>query len=213
MGLTTKTLGELLDYMDSDSERLKLPEIQREFVWNKQNIKLLFDSLYRELPIGQMLVWKPTETSPKSVGFSGKSNRVHPSKVDQFYGYLLDGQQRLTAISRIRDADDKYPLLINLYPEKEKDDELFFWDRVRGYNNPWYVRVSEVLRTDFSIVGYIEILSKDDEFKEQHGESVRKTLTAVQGILKYVVSVVEFEKDNYYYNARFSHKIGDSLCG
>lgn len=64
MGLTTKTLGELLDYMDSDSERLKLPEIQREFVWNKQNIKLLFDSLYRELPIGQMLVWKPTETSP-----------------------------------------------------------------------------------------------------------------------------------------------------
>ncbi len=114
MGLTTKTLGELLDYMDS--ERLKLPEIQREFVWKRQSIKLLFDSLYRELPIGQMLVWKPKEVAPKSKGFSGKSNRRDPTKIDQFYGYLLDGQQRLTAISRIKDADDEYPLMINLYP-------------------------------------------------------------------------------------------------
>ena len=106
MGLTTKTLGELVDYIDS--ERLKLPEIQRDFVWTKLNIKMLFDSLYRGLPIGQMLVWKPIQKIPKPKGFHGSKNRRDPAQIEQFYGYLLDGQQRLTAISRIRDADDDY---------------------------------------------------------------------------------------------------------
>ena len=195
MGLTTKTLGELLDYMDS--ERLKLPEIQREFVWKRQSIKLLFDSLYRELPIGQLLVWKPRETTPKFRGFAKKSNRRNPTKIDQFYGYLLDGQQRLTAISRIRDADDDYPLLVNLSPEKEDGDETFVWGGGRRYNNPWYLRVSDVLSSDFDIIRHLEILSADAEFRSRHAEPVRKMLTRLQSILKYDISIIEFESDDH----------------
>jgi uncharacterized protein with ParB-like and HNH nuclease domain len=139
MGLTNKTLGELLEYMNS--ERLKLPEIQREFVWTRKSIKLLFDSLYRGLPIGQMLVWKPKEVIPISKGFSGKLNKHHPSKIDHFYGYLLDGQQRLTAISRVLDDDDDYPLMMNCFPEKGEWEETFFWSRGQTNNNSWHLQV------------------------------------------------------------------------
>ena len=195
MGLTTKTLGELLDYMDS--ERLKLPEIQREFVWKRQSIQLLFDSLYKGLPIGQMLVWKPKETAPRSRGFAGKSNRRHPTRIDQFYGYLLDGQQRLTAISRIKDADDDYPLMIDLYPDGNKGDSVFFWGgNLRAYS-PWYLRVSDALWPDFNIVGYLEILAKDEDFIPVHAEPVRKMLTRLQEILKYDISIIEFESDDH----------------
>ena len=195
MGLTTKTLGELLDYIDS--ERLKLPEIQREFVWKRQSIQLLFDSLYRGLPIGQMLVWKPKEKSPKSRGFSGKSNRHHPNKIDQFYGYLLDGQQRLTAIARIKDGDDDYPLMMDLYPDGSNHDNVFFWGTPQSSSYPWNLRVSDALWSDFNIVGYIENLSKDEDFRPEHAESVRKMLTRLQDILKYDISIIEFESDEH----------------
>jgi hypothetical protein len=193
MGLTTKTLGELLDYIDS--ERLKLPEIQREFVWKRQNIKLLFDSLYRGLPIGQMLVWKPKETSPTTRPFHRKSNRRHPTRIDQFYGYLLDGQQRLTAISRIKDGDDDYPLMIDLYPDEE-DHDVFFWGGNKTYG-PWHLRVSDVLWPDFNILAHIEVLSQEEDFEPHHAEFVRKKLTRLQDILKYVISIIEFESDDH----------------
>jgi hypothetical protein len=195
MGLTNKTLGELLDYMDS--ERLKLPEIQREFVWNKKSIKLLFDSLYRGLPIGQMLVWKPKEVTPISKGFAGKSNKHDPSRIDQFYGYLLDGQQRLTAISRIRDADDDYPLMINCFPEKEDWEETFFWSRGQSDTNPWHLQVSDVLSSDFNIVRHLNVLGKNREYKPHHAEPFRKMLTRLQDILNYDISIIEFESDDY----------------
>jgi hypothetical protein len=196
MGLTTKTLGELLEYMDT--ERLQLPEIQREFIWRRQSIKLLFDSLFRELPIGQMLVWKPRETTPKSRGFYKKPHRRNPAKIDQFYGYLLDGQQRLTAISRIREADDDYPLMIDLHPEREEgDDETFFWGGRYTDTNPWFLRVSDVLASDFNVVKHIEALRKDEEFKDRHAEPVRKMLAKLQGILNYDISVIEFESDSH----------------
>ena len=55
MGIANKKLKDLLNRFDA--AELVLPEIQRDFVWGKNNVLLLFDSLYRGLPIGSMLVW------------------------------------------------------------------------------------------------------------------------------------------------------------
>lgn len=195
MGLTTKTLGELLDYVDS--ERLKLPEIQREFVWTRQNIKLLFDSLYRDMPIGQMLVWKPNQSIPKARGFSRKPNRRDPSKIDLFYGFLLDGQQRLTAISRIRDSDEEYPLMVDLAAALDEKEDIFFWGTRREFNNPWCVMVSDVISPNFNISGYLNALRDEEDFMPQDEEPIRKMLTKLQGVLNYHISIIEFESDDY----------------
>src|SRR5881628_1405594 len=89
------SLSKLLERIDN--QQLLLPEIQRDFIWQKRSVKLLFDSLFRGLPIGQMLVWKARRMITGK-HFHRRKLRVG-SLLDNFYGYLLDGQQRLTALS------------------------------------------------------------------------------------------------------------------
>ena len=36
----------------------RIPRFQREFVWNKSKVVELFDSIYREYPIGSFFLWK-----------------------------------------------------------------------------------------------------------------------------------------------------------
>src|SRR5438552_14716894 len=95
----SKRLRDLLQHIDAD--QLVLPEIQREFVWTRKAVKLLFDSLYRSLPIGHMLVWKAA-TAVNTRDWARRRVR-RGMLLANFYGYLLDGQQRLTAIGRVRD--------------------------------------------------------------------------------------------------------------
>ncbi len=195
MGPTTKTLGDLLDYLDQ--EQLQLPEIQREFVWSKNSIKPLFDSLYRKMPIGQMLVWKPKSGVPRSKGFYGKRQPRSAAAIDSFYGYLLDGQQRLTAISRVKELDEKYPLRVNLRPQKEPDEELFSWRGVRVKDEVWHPRVGDVLAPDFKVTSYLEQLKKHEAFNPSDEEVVHDMILNLRDILKYPISVTEFESDDY----------------
>ena len=45
------------DFVDK-KEQFILPSIQREYVWEEEQICRLFDSLLRSFPIGHMLLWK-----------------------------------------------------------------------------------------------------------------------------------------------------------
>ncbi len=85
-----------------------LPSIQREFVWNTEQIETLFDSLMRNYPIGTFLFWQIDKTNNKNFQFyeflktyHAKDNR-HNQKItppdDQNVTAILDGQQRLTSI-------------------------------------------------------------------------------------------------------------------
>ena len=86
-----------------DSGVIELPLMQRDYVWPAAKVVNLLDSLCKGWPIGVFYIWQtPTGqmTRAKAVGPSvGK--RID----DHFLGYLLDGQQRLTSLSRA--LDDK----------------------------------------------------------------------------------------------------------
>ena len=96
---TSKTIRDLLRHVDS--EELVLPEIQRDFVWDKRSVLKLFDSLFRGMPIGHILVWK-VKRAVEAKPFHKKASPHSPGQIESFYGYLLDGQQRLTAIGRVQ---------------------------------------------------------------------------------------------------------------
>ena len=85
-----------------------LPSIQREFVWDTEQIEKLFDSLMRDYPISTFLFWKVEKNKVKDFQFyeflkhyHGK-NAKHNTKADldgdEDIIALLDGQQRLTSI-------------------------------------------------------------------------------------------------------------------
>src|SRR5271165_3634351 len=130
-GTADRSVAELLTMIDAD--QIMLPEIQREFVWTKTSIKLLVDSMFKGLPIGSMLVWKPP-TAPIPTGvFDGKKGSVGGANL---YGYLLDGQQRLTALMLLRDRDPRYPLMYWAWPERDDPQYTFYWRATRTSGIP-----------------------------------------------------------------------------
>ncbi|MBR3263234.1 MAG: DUF262 domain-containing protein [Lachnospiraceae bacterium] len=68
-----------------------LPEFQRGYVWNRDQVRKLMNSLYRGYPIGGLLTWvTPVDTSIMRNGIE-----------EQAYGnvdLILDGQQRITSL-------------------------------------------------------------------------------------------------------------------
>lgn len=85
-----------------------LPAIQRDFVWSKGQICMLFDSLMQGYPIGSFLTWQIDRANVHDYTFYGfitdyherdsRSPRFVPPE-HQDIRAILDGQQRLTALN------------------------------------------------------------------------------------------------------------------
>ncbi len=75
---------------------LRLPEMQRRYVWRSTRVRDLLDSLYRGYPSGAILLWETDEAVPQQ-SFAVTQN-VNPYQSTRL---LLDGQQRLTSLSAV----------------------------------------------------------------------------------------------------------------
>jgi hypothetical protein len=75
---------------------LRLPEMQRKYVWRAPRVRDLLDSLYRGYPSGVILLWETDETVPQQeFAVSQQRNPYQSTRL------LLDGQQRLTSLSAV----------------------------------------------------------------------------------------------------------------
>jgi hypothetical protein len=61
-------LGAILDQVDSGT--ILLPEFQRGYVWNRDQVRGLMRSLYREYPVGALLLWE-TDSADSTRGSYG----------------------------------------------------------------------------------------------------------------------------------------------
>jgi hypothetical protein len=82
-----------------DEGRFAVPKLQREFVWTGARAAKLFDSIYREMPIGTLVVWRTSSKYEpllrRSLGVLPDFRSIHPE-----IRFLIDGQQRLSVIHR-----------------------------------------------------------------------------------------------------------------
>ena len=75
---------------------LRLPEMQRRFVWRSTRVRDLLDSLYRGYPSGAILLWETDEPVPQQeFAVEQQQNPYQSTRL------LLDGQQRLTSLSAV----------------------------------------------------------------------------------------------------------------
>lgn len=102
---------------------LRLPEMQRRYVWRSTRVRDLLDSLYRGYPSGAILLWETDEDVPlQDFAVSQEKSGFQNTRL------LLDGQQRLTSLSAVirgepvsvRGRKKPIELLFNL----EHPDEL-----------------------------------------------------------------------------------------
>jgi hypothetical protein len=140
MAKTEASVEELVSMIERGE--LRLPEMQRRYVWRSTRVRDLLDSLYRGYPSGAILLWETDEPVPlQEFAIEQQKNAFHSTRL------LLDGQQRLTSLSAVirgepvsvRGRQRPIELLFNLdHPEQlvvvtevdeeggdgEDDDEL-----------------------------------------------------------------------------------------
>lgn len=116
MRTTTADIRTLIDKIDRDE--LRLPEIQRGYVWKPPKVAGLVDSLYRRYPTGSLLFWETDEEvierAPSIDGPGGK-RMAKPQ-------YLIDGQQRLTSLHRVFRGHEGARIVFNVEAEKFQNE-------------------------------------------------------------------------------------------
>src|SRR5437588_9469343 len=91
MAKAEATVEELVSMIERGE--LRLPEMQRRYVWRSTRVRDLLDSLYRGYPSGAILLWEANEPVPQQ-DFA-VAQQTNPFQATQL---LLDGQQRLTSL-------------------------------------------------------------------------------------------------------------------
>lgn len=119
-----------------------LPEFQRGYVWTRADVRKLMYSLYRDYPVGSILVWE-TVTSPDMVRGDGEPTSGKVS-------LILDGQQRMTTLYGVTRGkapeffDGDANAFTNLY--FNIDDEVFeFYAQQKMRGDRAWVSVTNVM--------------------------------------------------------------------
>src|SRR3954447_24588582 len=94
MGKAEASVEELVGMIERGE--LRLPEMQRRYVWRATRVRDLLDSLYRGYPSGAILLWETDEDVPLQ-DFAVTQERSPYANTR----LLLDGQQRLTSLSAV----------------------------------------------------------------------------------------------------------------
>lgn len=101
---------------------LRLPEIQRHYVWRATRVRDLLDSLYRGYPSGSILMWETDEAVPtRDFAIAQDSTAFAGRKL------LLDGQQRLTSLTAVLGGEQ-----VSVRGRKRPIDILFNLEHPEG---------------------------------------------------------------------------------
>ena len=143
-----------------------LPEFQRGYVWNRDQVRGLMQSLYRKHPTGHLLTWR---TYKPSLVRGSQSPRDGHSLL------LLDGQQRLTTLYVLFKGEaplfyEGESLYFDLYFNMQTEEFRFF-QKSRMENNPAWIGVHEFLSE-----GLTMMLEGIDQLGEARREIIQKNL-------------------------------------
>ncbi len=100
-----------------DEKVFAIPQIQRSYVWKKDSISKLMDSIFKNYPIGIALVWE-TKTS-KAFEIRPNTKTIIPqyNKKASVAEVIIDGQQRLSTL---------YGVLNGIEPRKDVNSRINF---------------------------------------------------------------------------------------
>lgn len=173
----------IITYLDNLlNKKYQIPTFQREVVWEKENVKKLWDSIYKFYPLGSILVWRTNVKlqNHRTIGGHIISDDFSTNE----YKYILDGQQRTTSLltslygGRIKNKDNFDPVLyIDLTVEQvdEIDDESYkkrflFWDEIDDRNGELMANTGRKRRYDQGLIIKIQ------DIRTRFGDIERKLI-------------------------------------
>lgn len=185
-------ISTILDHIDSG--HIALPEFQRGYVWNRDQVRGLFDSLYRRHPVGGLLVWATESRTAEHRG----DGELAPGIVK----LLLDGQQRMTSLyGVIRGRSPKFfdgnanaftGLRFNL-----ETQTFEFYQPVKMKDDPLWIDVTQLMQAGNAGLGaYIASISQNPGLAERVGDYVGRfsQLLAIPDIILHAEEVTGADK-------------------
>jgi hypothetical protein len=170
-------ISTILDHIDNG--HMALPEFQRGYVWNRDQVRGLFDSLYRRHPVGGLLVWATESKSATHRGDGPLAAGV--------VKLLLDGQQRITTLYGVvrgkppKFFDGNVQAFTGLQFHLESET-FAFYQPVRMKDDPLWIDVTELMQAGNAGLGtFVTRLSTDPETAPKVGEYVGR-LSRLLGI-------------------------------
>jgi hypothetical protein len=154
--------------------KILLPQFQRDYVWKPKKIRNLLDSLLQQYPIGGFYLWRPNTPAidPKPRAFRPADSFVVSP---EFWGYLIDGQQRLTSLEAacgLYTGEDRGGIALRCYldlaatsVDRRRDTRLFV---SYGGNRAVAKRVEDA---DESLVAVSAFIDKLDRKAEQEQDA------------------------------------------
>src|SRR5262245_16948605 len=170
-------ISTILDHIDSG--HMALPEFQAGYVWNRDQVRGLFDSLYRRHPVGGLLVWA---TESKTATHRGDG--VLAAGIVKL---LLDGQQRMTSLygvlrggpPKFFDGNAQAFTGLQFHLEGEAFE---FYQPVKMKDDPLWIDVTELMQQGTSgLGGFVTRLSAQPALAPKVGDYVGR-LSRLLGI-------------------------------
>lgn len=176
-------ISTILDHIDNG--HMALPEFQRGYVWNRDQVRGLMTSLYRQHPVGSLLVWA-TESE-------GARHRGNGSLAPGVVKLLLDGQQRITSLYGIirgkapKFFDGNPATFTGLYFNLDTEDFSFYMPKKMD-NDPLWVDVSAFMSNRAGGMGSIaqRVASNPDTmqlFYSKYADRLTSLLTIHERIM------------------------------
>lgn len=160
----------LVSYLiDIENGLVQIPSFQRDYVWSRDDIKDLFDSIKNRYPIGSVLFWKP-ETI---IGDNKEKIGSYYIPQNRETIYILDGFQRLSTLFGCLTNPNKVKLRKDTKEWEEYfkifydlDEEAFIYLRPRSAPLPYQVPLYVLMNSsDFRQYARKEFEKISDEIK------------------------------------------------
>ena len=188
-------------------------------MWEKENVKKLWDSIYKFYPLGSILVWKTSiklQNHRKIGGHTISEGTFNRSE----YQYILDGQQRTTSLltslygGLIEGKDGFDPSVyidLSIEDESETDDDSYkkrflYWDEIddkggsflrntgrqKKFNSGIIVKLIDI-KNNFGSVERSLVESELGDYKD-YDHPIREQLRLLKQVLdNYRLSFIELK--------------------
>lgn len=172
---------------------IRLPDLQRPFVWPATKVRDLFDSMYRGYPVGELMFWDVTATGEtRAISGPGEVEAAHQ---------IVDGQQRLTsmyaAMKGLSVRDEAYrdkSITISFNPFSEKFEVR---TPVLARSTLWVEDIATVFEAPIKARrGFINrYLAGGQELTDAQEEALETAFSKLDGLRRYSFQVVHIQSD------------------
>jgi len=184
----TLTISKVIDRISSGD--IRVPAFQRDFVWEPDQVAFLLDSIYKEFPIGTIILWKTDKrlNTEKNLGYF-----ILPEpKKDYPVNYVLDGQQRLTSLfsvfqTTLKPESNEW---VDIYFDLESDENIQESAFLALDSNEVDLNRHFPVNTFFDSVEYRKATADIDD------EKIKKIDLVQRKFLTYIIPDIVFETDD-----------------